>query len=146
MKTYSEFKKQAEKETNDLYDTACFFAFDKKQFTEGLEKFNIEREHAPELIVSISGGGFALKKRVNDIREMGKKHNEQLRALMEDEQFAISAFDYELGNHEWIVTGNETDAIFALGYSVEDVKNSEHLLKCLKAALKKQREWAEKCW
>lgn len=146
MKTYNEFKKQAEKETNDLYDKVCFFAFDKKQFAEGLVKFGIEKEQAPDLIVSIGGGGFSLKSRVNDLMALCKKHNEQLAKLMQNEQFAISAFDYELSNHEWVVTGDETEAIFALGYSVEDVKNSEHLKKCLKAALKKQREWAEKCW
>lgn len=146
MKNYKEFKKQAEKETNELSSEVCFFAFDKKQFAEGLEKFGIEREKAPELIVPIGGGGFALKSSVNDLREMSKKHDKELAELMQNEEFAVSAFDYELGNHEWVVTGDETDAIFALGYSVEDVKNSEHLLKCLKAALKKQREWAEKCW
>ena len=50
-------------------------------------------------------------------------------------------FDYELGNHEYIVTYDATSAIEALGLTVEEVHNNPLLLKGLKDAIKAQKEW-----
>ena len=138
---YQEFTTTRQKEYEKLTENTVFYAFNDKQFNEGLKKLNIEENEIKDKIVSIGAGGYALKTEAYKIHELFEKHDNKFKELMKDENFAVSAFDYELGNHEFTYTGNTSDAIESLGFTHSEIKKNKHLLKCLNKAIKLQWEW-----
>lgn len=144
MNKYTELKDKITKEVNDFLSNHAFFAFDDKQFEEGMSKLNMTNDNLKDKIVRLPGGGFIRKDKVNDYKQMSQTHDQQLEEAMKDEEFAVSAFDYELGNHEWAITLDPTDAVNALGYTEKDIQESEYLANCLAKALQSQREYAIK--
>ncbi len=140
---YKEFKNKKEESINNLMSNIAFFAFSDDQLKEGLKKLNIKEDEIKEKLVSIGHGGYALKKDAHKIKEHTIESNEDIKKLMEDEKFAISAFDYELGNHEFTYTGDSEDAVEALGYTAQEVSKNPHLLKCCNEAIELQWAWDE---
>ena len=51
--------------------------------------------------------------------------------------FIQAAFSYELGNHEYIVTGDLRDTLAALGFTAEQVRTDPRLTAGLKLALQR---------
>ena len=58
-------------------------------------------------------------------------------------EYAYQMFLHELGNHEYIVTGDLTDTLDACGLSSEDIRNDLKLQKALARAIKDYMEAAD---
>lgn len=119
MTIYQDLKAQHSKELNDF--KGIFFAFSNKQFIEGLEKLGIEMSEAREKIASLPGGGYILKSRSKAFSDLFKKHNAEMKDFKADQEGLFNAIVYELGNHEYCITYDVTDALEALGLTAEDV-------------------------
>lgn len=126
--TYQEFRK---KQQTDISNFPMFFAFSDKQLKEGLEKLG---NPPTSEMVSIGAGGFMLKKDKPNFDAMFKRHETELNENMKNPDFAYSAFDYELANHEYCITCDNTDALETLNLTYDDVLKNPVLFDALNKA------------
>lgn len=108
---YLEYKKYRETEYNKV---PVFYAFTQSKFKEISKGKNL---------ISIGSGIFMDKSDIHLLENFIKKTNEKLEKLIEDDNFLIQAFCYELGNHEYCYTGNDKEILECLNLSTEDLKN-----------------------
>lgn len=96
--TYKEYKNSEQEAFNSL---PIFFAFSNKQFKEQMEKRGL-KETDTDKIYSLPGGagGYYLRKDAQIIRDFMNRED-KLQTLMKDHDFAVSAFYYEMANHEY---------------------------------------------
>jgi len=94
--TYKEYRDKAQSEFNAL---PIFWAFSNKQFKEEMEKRGLTEDDT-DMIYRFGNGGFYLKSDAQIIRDYMNKPDE-LPELMKVPDFAISAFEYEMHNHEY---------------------------------------------
>lgn len=94
--TYEEYKNQRQSEFNAL---PIFFAFSMEQFAREMEKRGLTVDDTDK-IYRFGNGGFYLRSDASIIREFMNKPD-PIRELMNDPEFAESAFYYEMGNHEY---------------------------------------------
>ena len=89
--TYQEYINKRQEEFNNL---PIFYAYNERQWEEGLRKYNCK----PEDVVRC-GVGFCDKKDVHLLREFYE--SDILDDLMKDYEFAYNAIYYEMANHEY---------------------------------------------
>lgn len=96
--TYQEYRENRQKKANEL---PIFFAFSNQQFAEEMKKRGLTEKDTDKLyrFPGVSGG-FYLKSDAPIIRAYFEEPD-PLDKLMEDFEFAESAFYYEMGNHEY---------------------------------------------
>lgn len=139
MNKYEELRNKHEKEVEKF---PIMWAFNKKQFSEGMEKLGL-KETDTDKIYSIGSGGYIRKTDSDKLHEMLNRHAEEMeRAIKEDptgDGFIFDMFNYELANHEYSYTGDITDTLECLGLTEEEVNADERLLHGLKKAIRKQR-------
>ena len=117
----------------ELNDFPIMWAFNDKQFAEGMKKLGL-KENETEKIYSISSGGFMRKTDARAFGEMMKRHERERLEAFQDDEFVYEAFLYELGNHEFCITYEYEPTLSALGLTEDEVLNDERLLKILKKA------------
>lgn len=84
-------------------------------------------------IVVIKGtGGFLLAKDKMAFEEMNRRHRQERNAAIAADKtgngFIYQMFRYELDSHEYGYTGDESDALETLDYTLNDIE-SDPLLK-----------------
>ena len=95
---YQQYKKQSQKSFDEL---PIFFAFSNSQFKEEMEKRGLTEKDVDKVYRLGSGfGGYYLKSDAEIIRAFFNKEDD-LPELMQDQDFAVSAFYYEMCNHEY---------------------------------------------
>ena len=139
MKTlYQITKERQQKEFNEFSKKSMFFAFDKKQFEEGMKKLGLEPSETNK-IVSIGAGGYLLKNKVNELENLSKRQKEELKQLRKNKkQFAAGMFAYELANHEFGLTYDLSETLDALGMTLSGIKKEPETFEALKIVLKEQ--------
>lgn len=130
---YQELKAQQRKEMDGF--TGIFFAFNNKQFAEGMEEIGLKEDQKSEIYSLGNTGGYILKSRSKDFEEMLDRHAAELKALMKEEKELLKALVYELQNHEYCITMSVTEALDALGLEEKDI-DKEILKKACKEARK----------
>lgn len=142
MNTYKELKNRHQNEVNNF---PMEFAFNQKQLEEGMKKLGLGSTDTDKIYSLKGTGGFYRRTDAIALHEMFDRHDtEMTEAIKQDETgdgFIFDMFNYELGNHEYIVTGETEDTIDALGLSEEEVENDPRLIYGLKKAIKSQHEW-----
>lgn len=94
-----------------------FWAFSNAQLTEGMTKLNAE----PKDLISIGHGGFVLKSHYQEWKDLLARHSNEMKQHRRNKKNFLEALVYELKNHEYCITGDETDALDALGLDIKDV-------------------------
>ena len=102
--TYEEYKNQRQSEFNAL---PIFFAFNMEQFAREMEKRGLTVDDTDK-VYRFGNGGFYLRSDAPIIREFMNKPD-HIRELMNDPEFAESAFYYEMGNHEYHINTYQGD-------------------------------------
>ena len=96
--TYQQYRKKSQAEFDAL---PIFFCFNNEQFKEEMEKRGLTENDTDKIYrLGNNSGGFYLKSDAQIIRDFMEKEDE-LPKLMQDDEFAQSAFYYEMGNHEY---------------------------------------------
>lgn len=126
-KTYKEYKSACSDELNDFAEQNCIWAFGKEQLTEALKKLNLTEAEFQEKYTGFFGGGAILKDKVQAYLDLCKKQNDELQELLKDPEFCYEALYYELANHEFGYTGDETPALIVLGLTAEDICSNKVL-------------------
>lgn len=96
--TYTEWKDKRQKEFNEL---PIFFAYSNAQFAAEMAARGLS-ETDTDKIYRLGRAGFYLRKDSAKIREWFSRTDE-LSKLMDNEEFAIEAFEYEMENHEYAI-------------------------------------------
>ena len=140
---YKEFKERQQKETNNL---PIYFAFGNEQLQERANELGFESiDDMINNVVGIGAGGFCKKEDYQNIINTFKKHNEELKENLKNDEFLKSAFRYEMSNHEYIVTYDIYDTLRALEITLEEYQKSERMKKLFEEAkedyLKAMNEW-----
>jgi hypothetical protein len=110
MNKYIKLNEKIQKEINNF---PIIFAFNDKQLKEGMEKFKTNKK---ELLSIENCGGLIRRKDKNKYLNMIKTHDEEIKKAREDDEYIYEMFRYELANHEYIITFDETDTLECLGY------------------------------
>jgi hypothetical protein len=129
METYQEQKKR-QREEFGAFD-GIFFAFSNEQMKEGVEKYGVNENNK---IVNIGAGGFVLKSRLQEFKDLLARHDQERKDLKKNIKELYTALVYELRNHEYCITYNTQDALETLGLTKEEVDPSL-LKKACKEAL-----------
>lgn len=105
--TYAEYRKSEQEKMDAL---PIFFAFSNEQLAEQLKKRGFDTiEEGVKYIYRFGNiGGFYLKKDAEVIRAYFNRKDE-LRELMQQEKFAVEAFEYEMCNHEYAINYYQGD-------------------------------------
>ena len=132
-------KDRQQKEVDAYLKDTAFFAFDNKRFTEGLAKLGITEADAPKKLSRLGNtGGYMLKEKVKDFKQMLDNFDQEQRNAWQDpdtgRRFAYDMFFYELNNHEYIITLDEGETLEALGITWDEVKKSPVLSQELNQA------------
>lgn len=140
---YREYKEKKQKAVNEF---PLFAAFTKKDFKEGMEKFGYAEDETDK-IIDIGLNCFIKKDDKERFEKMFGDFNQELKDLIDADEngegFVTDMFEYELNNHEYMVTYDLGDTLDALGYTMNDINQDEKLLHGLKTAIKKVKEWYE---
>ena len=135
--TYLEMKKRHEEERKAI---KWEFAFSDKQFKEILNKWNLtESPEDLKKITSIGYGGFIQKKDLKEMNEIITRQEKEEREHRKEKKFLKEQILYEMGNHEYIYTYNDTEIFEAIGITEEE-KNEEFFklyAECRKIYLRK---------
>lgn len=138
MNLYAELKEDHQKRVDSFLGKYAFFAFSNDQFEEGMEKLGLTAGKEKDLVRLGSTGGFLLKAKAKDYRELAEAIQQETQAAIDNPetgaQFATDMFLYELANHEYSYTKDTADTLDALGYTQEDIDNSPVLKRALDAA------------
>lgn len=115
-------------------------AFNNEQFSEMMARWGLNAKKKSDLkqVVSLYAGTFLLKKDVPAFKEMTKRHRDEFEAAVAADQtgdgFIYQMFYDELCNHEYGYTGDTTDTLDALGYTLDEVLADERLAHGLEKA------------
>lgn len=107
-------------------------AFSDEQFTQMMREWGLEPTDTDK-IYSLGYGAFYRREDAALIRETAERHANEMDAAMLDDDFMVDAIEFELGNHEYIITYDSDDALDALGLSLDD----ERVMRLYKIALRK---------
>ena len=98
FRTYQEWKSTRQGGFDKL---PIKYAFSNEQFKTMMESWGLT-ENDTDKIVSLGYQGFYLKSDQSVIKEwLYRDSGKELEELMQDEEFAISAYYYEMCNHEY---------------------------------------------
>lgn len=136
---YSELR---EKQQKDIDSFPFMWAFNRKQFDEGMAKLGLSPTDRDK-ILSIGAGGYIRKNDRDALFEMFDRHRKELEEAIAGDPtgdgFIFDMFNYELANHEYGYTGNPESTLDSLGMTMEEIKADERLLHGWKLAVKRQR-------
>lgn len=137
MNAYQELRDRQQQEFNSF---PCFFAFDQKQFDEGMKKLGLKPGDT-KLVYRGMSGMYYRKTDAHSLKEMMDRFDrERAEAIMADstgDGFILDMFSFELANHEFGYTYELSETLEAVGLTVAAVKANPNLLNGLRKALKK---------
>lgn len=137
MNAYTELQK---KHHDELHAFPCFFAFDAKQFAEGMRSLGLRPEDT-SLIYRGIAGMYYRKSDAPILKEMLDRHTkEDLEAIKADatgEGYILDMFAEELANREYGYTRDLSETLDVLGLTMDQVRASETLLHGLQKALER---------
>ncbi len=135
MNRYEDLINRHQKEISDL---PLKFAIGNKEFDEMMKGWGLDPDKDLDKICSVGAGGFIQKKDMEKLREVRKRHASEMNdAIMSDatgDGFIYEMFSYELNNHEYGYTGDETEALAALGYDFKQIESDSRLKHGLEKA------------
>ena len=132
METYSQMKSRHQKAVDNL---PMYFAFGDKQFNELREKLGFETEEEMlKNVFTLGAGSIILKKDKELVMNTFEQNSKEMEKAMKDDDFLLSAFEYELGNHEYIITYEIDETLDALGITPEEYSNSDRMKRIMKQA------------
>lgn len=132
---YRELKYKSQQEFNEFSEKYMFYAFNKKQFADGMKEFGLEISDTHK-INQVAPGAFVRKEKVRALYDMSQIYADKIKEAMKDEEFAYDAFKTELANHEYCITYDASDALAVLGFNLEEIRDNEILSKAYLKARK----------
>lgn len=117
---YLELKEKHQKEVNDF---PLGFCFSDKQAKEMFEKWGLSIDKDMDKISPIGYGGYIRKADIPAFNEMNKRHRKEMKMAKKDDAFLIDGFMYEMGNHEYIYSQDDSAVLACLGMTLDSLKD-----------------------
>ena len=131
---YQELRERQQTEVNDF---PLIFAFNDKQFEEGMHKLGLTTRDTCQMC-SIGAGGYCRKSDVPKLHEMFRRHRKELWDSIKGDAtgqgFIRDMFLCELNNHEYSYTGEVDEALEALGITPQHIADLPQLQHGLELA------------
>ena len=140
MEKYIEMKERHQKMVDEL---PLKFAFSDSQFEKAMEELGLTKNDTDK-IVNIGGGGFCLRETADKLVNYYKQFNEEEAKAFKNDDFLRDAFEYELGNHEYIITYDIYDTLRALNITMKEYQENERYQKIMKEAIANYKKAMEK--
>jgi hypothetical protein len=115
---YLELKQKHQQEFNEFSKNHMFYAFSEEQFIKGMKKLGLNPDDTDK-IYSSGAGGYYKKEDAQMLHDLLDRQNKERLEAMQDDECLYQAFYYELGNHEYAITGDAEETLLALGLSSE---------------------------
>lgn len=131
MNKYKQLRDQQSKEFNEF---PIFFAFNEKQFEEGMAKLNLKASDIKKVYKLSDTGGFYRKSDAQQLQELFARHDQEMKEAMKDDDFLYDMFSYELANHEYGYTYDLFPVLEACGLTYDEVNNDQRLADALREA------------
>lgn len=139
-KNYEEMKETHQRMIDNL---PLKFAFSNEQFERAMQELGLNKNDTDK-IVGIGGGGFCLKETAEQLIKLYQIFNEEEQQAFKNDDFLQSAFEYELANHEYIITYDIHDTLRALNISMKEYQKNERYINIMNKAIKKYKKDMEK--
>ncbi len=140
MNEYVALKQKHQDEVNAF---PMFFAFNQKQFEEGMKELGLEPTDTDKIYKLGRTGGFYRKSDSDALHDMFARHvKEEADAIAGDptgDGYIYQMFNYELANHEYGYTWDPEPTLDAVGMTMEQIEKDPRLLHGWKKAVKNQR-------
>lgn len=137
MNKYQEMKERHQKGFNGF---PMFFAFNNEQFDEGMRSLGLEPNDI-SAICHIGAGGYIRKTDKESFKSLlngfDKEHRKAIAADTTGEGYIYDMFLYELANHEYCITYDDTDTLEACGLNIQDILDNKALANGLYLAKEK---------
>ena len=140
MEKYVEMKERHQKMIDNL---DLKFAFSDEQFEKAMQELGLTKDDTDK-IVGIGAGGFCLKETADKLIEYYKQFDEELTKAFNNDEFLIDAFEYELGNHEYIISYDIDDTLRALNISIKEYQENKRYQELMKVAISNYKKAMEK--
>ena len=144
---YIDFKKELDDKLNAELRKYCFYAFDRKQFDEGLEKMKQKldmskyNETNKFNLLSTQMGAYIVADKMQDYKNAFLEYDKKLKSAFENYDFLVDAIMYEMGNHEYGYMPDDSVILQSLGYNLEQLEENETLKKAWLEARKQYMEY-----
>lgn len=139
---YDEMRADHQKKVDAL---PMYFAFGDSQFKELMQKLGYqEEEKFLNDIFTIGAGSIVLKKDKDLVLNTFLENEKEMDKALEDDDFLQSAFEFELANHEYIITYDIMDTLRALGISLKEYQESERMQRIMNQAIKNYKKDMER--
>lgn len=118
-----DYTKLRDKQMEELNNFPITYAFDEKQLREALRKLNATKE---ECVTIFGHGDIVKKENAPKFIAMLERHTEEMKEAMQDKDFALAAFLYEMDNHEYSINyDGDGDVLGCFGMEMEDLEKLE---------------------
>jgi hypothetical protein len=138
-----ELRSRHNQEVNDF---PFFFAFSDEQFIKGMASFGLTPDDTDKIYGFSGTGGYYLRSDAPRLNEMFERHNrEREEAIAADTKgtgYIYQMFMFELANHEYGWTWDESDTLDALDLTWDEINKNKALANGLKKAAKEIRRRA----
>lgn len=139
---YEELKAKHQQEVNNL---PIYFAFGQKQINEIIEKLGFkDEEELKKNVFTIGAGSIILNKDKDKVLNTFLEHDKAMLKAFENDDFLLSAFEYELANHEYIITYDITDTLGALGIKLTEFQENKRFQEIMQQAITNYKKDMEK--
>lgn len=140
MNEYKELKEKHAQEMAAFAAKNMFYAFDDKQYKEGLRKLGASGDDVCETI----GGGFVRTEKAEDLTQMLLRMSEEIDTrARSDQRFALEMFRDALAQTEFHYTGDYDGALDLLGYTLQDVLEDDTLTAAFREATEPLTEFTD---
>ena len=125
-----------ERQQNELNNLPIYWAFGQSQIDELVQKLGFKTEDdLLKNVFTIGAGSIILKKDKELVLDTFKRHEKELNDNMLNDDFLQSAFEYELANHEYIITYDLDETLRALGIKKDEFYNDDRLKNIMSLAI-----------
>lgn len=137
MDKYMELKSKHERMVNDF---PMGFAFSDKQFKEAKEKLGVKNNKE---LLSLGSGGFIRKADNEAYGKLLISITKDTAEAIQDDDYLYQGFLYELGNHEFCITGDPESTLDCFNLTIEEVQSDKRLLRIFTGAKREYLEYYE---
>lgn len=130
---YEELKAKHQQEVNDL---PIYFAFGNEQLEKLTQQLGFkDQDELLKNVFTIGAGSIILNKDKDKVLNTFLEHDKAMLKAFEDDEFLQSAFEYELANHEYIITYEIEPTLCALGIKLTEYQTNERYQDIMKKAI-----------
>lgn len=131
-----------EKHRKEINEFPIAYAFNEQQLKEALEKLGATKD---ECVTIFNHGDIVKKENAPKFLKMLKRHVEEVKELLKNEEVAEAAFLYEMDNHEYAINWDgDDDVLRCFGLDFDDLKEMNLLnayRRARNAHMKHAEEW-----